>query len=201
MADTLYLSLWFPSFEAEAVLPRTLAVLRQLPFSTQHPGIVELAVQALAWGEPVLFQQEFTEETAPEYAVQIASEFASDDNAFVFDAFWDLWSPGSGYDQWALTPHAVRVIAHGDAFEDGISQERGHIELDFGLDSPFLGEEDGSGAELTEIGESRIKENIQKLVALTALIEKECGVRARLLWSESEENLAQKLISRLQRVQ
>jgi len=29
-------------------------------------------------------------------------------------------------------------------------------------------------------------------------VEKNCGVTGRVLWSESEENLAQKLIARLQ---
>jgi len=37
------------------------------------------------------------------------------------------------------------------------------------------------------------------LVAFTALVEKNAGATARLLWSESEENLAQKLIARLQK--
>jgi hypothetical protein len=32
-------------------------------------------------------------------------------------------------------------------------------------------------------------------------VEKNVGAETRLLWSESDENLAQKLISRLQRVQ
>jgi hypothetical protein len=32
-------------------------------------------------------------------------------------------------------------------------------------------------------------------------VEKNTGLSGRILWSESDENLAQKLISRLQRVQ
>jgi len=35
---------------------------------------------------------------------------------------------------------------------------------------------------------------------LTAAIEKNCRVSSRLLWSESEESLPQKLIARLQKV-
>ena len=35
----------------------------------------------------------------------------------------------------------------------------------------------------------------------TIAVEKNCGITGRVLWSESEENLAQKLISRLQKVQ
>ena len=54
--------------------------------------------------------------------------------------------------------------------------------------------------EIAEVGEMRIRENVEKLIAFTNAVEKNCGVRARLLWSESEENLAQKLVTRLQRV-
>ena len=43
--------------------------------------------------------------------------------------------------------------------------------------------------------------NVQQLVEFTTKAEKNSGARSRLLWSESEENLAQKLIMRLQKVQ
>ena len=35
----------------------------------------------------------------------------------------------------------------------------------------------------------------------TDTVEKNCGISGRVLWSESEENLAQKLVARLQRIQ
>src|SRR5437763_5923927 len=93
-------------------------------------------------------------------------------------------------------PLTVKFFAFVTNFDDGITEERCHVEIDFGLDFPFLGE----GIEIAEIGEIRIRENVEKLVAFTNAVEKRCGVRARLLWSESEENLAQKLVARLQRV-
>ena len=40
----------------------------------------------------------------------------------------------------------------------------------------------------------------RRLVEFTAKVEKNSGATGRLLWSESEENLAQKLIARLQKV-
>jgi hypothetical protein len=49
--------------------------------------------------------------------------------------------------------------------------------------------------------EQRIKANVQKLVNFTTTVEKNCGISGRVLWSESEDNLAQKLIERLQKVQ
>ena len=116
------------------------------------------------------------------------------------DVLWDLWVPtkeGDLDETWVLRPQTVKFIAFGTQFEEGTFQENGHIQVDFGLDAPFLFEE----ADYTSILEQRIKANVQKLVAFTNAVEKNCGVSGRILWSESEDNLAQKLIDRLQRVQ
>jgi hypothetical protein len=55
--------------------------------------------------------------------------------------------------------------------------------------------------ELNEEAEQRVRTNVAKLVDFTSKLEKNSGASARLLWSESEENFAQKLIARLQKVQ
>ena len=196
MADPLYLSLWFPTFTEPEMLPRALAVMRQFPFSPEHPGIGYMAVHAISFSEPPLFEQTFDDHADPAETIKLASEFVHDDHAFEFEAVWDLWVPGGQYDTWTKQPRSVKFFAFGSNFDDGIAEERGHVEIDFGLDFPFLGE----GIEIAEIGEIRIRENVEKLVAFTNAVEKSCGVRARLLWSESEENLAQKLVARLQRV-
>ncbi len=49
--------------------------------------------------------------------------------------------------------------------------------------------------------EQQARANVQRFVSFTANVEKNCGISGRVLWSESSENLAQKLIQRLQRVQ
>jgi hypothetical protein len=54
---------------------------------------------------------------------------------------------------------------------------------------------------LTRELESRVRANVQLLVDYINRVEQNIGAETRLLWSESDENLAQKLISRLQRVQ
>ena len=46
-----------------------------------------------------------------------------------------------------------------------------------------------------------MRANIAKLVGFSAAVEKNCGITGRVLWSESEENLAQKLIAKLQQTQ
>ena len=76
-------------------------------------------------------------------------------------------------------------------------EQEGHVEIDFGLDSPFLQE----GVTLTGQAEGKLRSNVQKLIEFTAKVEKNSGASARLLWSASDESLAQKLVSRLQKVQ
>jgi hypothetical protein len=198
MADALYLSLWFPSFSEAEMMPRTLSVLRQFPFSAQRPGISNLAVHPVSWNEPTVLERRFRPGLDPEQAIAIATEFLHSDYAYLFETYWDLWVPleeDSG--ELLLTPLQVKIIAHGLDFEEQAYQQAGHVQVDFGLDSPFLYE----GQELTPLVEARFRSNVQKLVAFTTAVEKNCGISGRVLWSESDENLAKKLIERLQRVQ
>jgi len=196
MADSLYLNLWFSSFSEAEMMPRLLCLLEQFPFSSAYPGIGYMSVHGVSWSEPELFEQSFDYRATPEQAVALASEFLHDDNGYIFEAAWDLWSPSEAGKAWTKRPQPVKFLVHGARFEDGAWEESGNIQLDLGLDSDFLLE----GSDLDALSEMRIKENIETLVSFTSALEKDCGIRARLLWSESEENLAQKLIARLQRV-
>ena len=200
MADRLYLSIWFPSFREQEILPRLLSVLKQFPFSAQKNGLGYLAVHSVAWDQPIVFQQSFDYRADPERVLALAGEFLTEDNAYEVEAMWDLWVPVQEGDldtTWDLQPQTVKFIAFGSKFEDATYQQNGHIQVDFGLDTPFLYEE----VEFTEAVERRIKANVHKLVSFTTDVEKNCGVSGRVLWSESEDNLAQKLIERLQKVQ
>ena len=200
MADRLYLNLWFPSFEPAEMLPRALAVLRQFPFSALQPGVRYFSVHAISWTEPLIFEETFDYRATPEQAIEVADGYVNGDHAYEFEALWDLWSPeiGGGLDTtWRLQQQPVKFLVHGIDFEDGLFKEDGHIQVDFGLDTPVLHEE----LDLDELSEARVKLNVQKLVAFTAAVEKNCAISGRVLWSDSEENLVQKLIGRLQRVQ
>lgn len=195
MADPLYLSLWFPSFDLPEILPRTVSVLRQLPFSPLRPGVTYAAVHPVSWAEPTILERRFVPGLPPEEAVGIAADFLHDDYAYVFEAYWDLWTPPSSGARWVQEPSLVRAIAHGLEFEENAAAAAGHIQIDFGLDTSFLHEEVALSSET----EDRVRSNLQRLVEFTANVEKNSGATGRLLWSESEENLAQKLIARLQR--
>ncbi|HVP51490.1 MAG TPA: hypothetical protein VMT05_05245 [Terriglobales bacterium] len=196
MADRLYLSLWFPGFSESDMLGKMLCVLRQFPFAAARPGIGYLAVHPISWNEPVLYQETFDYRATPEHAIETASELLHDDNAYELEALWDLWAPGEDAG-WVRAPRAVEFVAHGLNFDNGAYEQEGHIQVDFGLDTPFLYED----VKLTPLSEARVRDNVQQLIGFTTAVEKNCGTSARLLWSESDENLAQKLIARLQKVQ
>lgn|SRR5581483_4737950 len=196
MADPLYLSLWFPHFEAIEMMPRAVSVMRQFAFSKQRPGITYVAVHPVSWAEPTVLEQRFDPGISPEEAAAIGQDLLHDDYAYTFDAYWDLWVPTEGEQKWIQRPSPVRFMVHGNEFEHP-EAEVGDIQIDVGLDTLFLYE----NLQLTAADQDRLRENVANLVALTIAVEKNAGTSARLLWSESEENLAQKLISRLQKVQ
>jgi hypothetical protein len=83
-----------------------------------------------------------------------------------------------------------------EEFDERTSKATGHIEVDFGL-IPFSA---GTGRTRRRT-EERVRANVHKLIDFTNKVEKNAQAHGRLLWSDSEDNLAQKLIARLQKVQ
>jgi len=197
LADELFLSLWFRSFDVEDMLPHALTVMRQFEFSAQQPGITYVALHPVSWNEPTILERRFNPGVSAEEAVLIASDLLHEDYAYVFEAAWDLWIFNEERKQWLLQPSNVRFVVHGEEFDEQTYHDEGHIQMDFGFDSLFLQEE----VQLTLESEQRLRANVQKLVEFTSKVEKSSEAKRRRLWSESEENLAQKLIARLQRVQ
>lgn len=197
MPDPLYLSLWFPSFDAEDMLPHALAVMRQFPFSNLLPGINYISIHPVSWEEATILEQRYVPGIPPEQAVLVASDLLHDDYAYTFEAHWDLWMFEQNGQHWIQQPARVSFFVRSPEFDEEAYQQEGHIQIDLGLDAPFLQEE----VQLTEEAEQRVRTNVAKLVDFTNKVEKNSGASARLLWSESEENFAQKLIARLQKVQ
>ena len=154
-------------------------------------------MQPVSWGEASILERRFRPGLDPEQGAAMADDLLHADYAYVFEVYWDLWSPSEETNQWSLAPSLVRIIANGTEFDEGSYQQNGHVQIDFGLDSPFLYED----IELTPVEEARVRANVHKLVTFTNAVEKNCGISGRVLWSESEENLADKLIARLQKVQ
>jgi hypothetical protein len=139
---------------------------------------------------------------------------------------WNLWSPEPGpadspatrdpennFDDdpdpeyasatldtlWRRQPSTVRFLGLGPSFDDASFDQNGHIRIDFGLDTPWLAETLDDD-QLDEDATKHIQQNVEMLLAFTLSVEKHCNISSRLLWTESGEPLAQKLIDRLQRV-
>jgi len=159
-----------------------------------------------------------TEASLPENAVAEATEQMHEDSAYEFEMNWMLWlpEPAAATDEdddpeipdldaepepapklaWRQQLSRVRIIGFGPDFDEGSYEQNGHIRVDFGLDTPWV-MEDG----VVDLAAAKhIQQNVEKLLAFTLSVEKHCGISSRLLWTESGEPLAEKLIARLQRL-
>ncbi|HEY3988132.1 MAG TPA: hypothetical protein VGM02_02455 [Acidobacteriaceae bacterium] len=203
MADQLYLSLWFPNFRLAGLGPALVGVLGQVASAGGASAVTAAAVYPISWNEAPVYQRVYDEadgEAAqPESAVAEAMEMLHEDYAYEFEVKWDLWVPetGGGLDTlWRQEPRALRVTGFGPEFDQGSYELNGHIRIDFGTDAPFLQEDVTLEAEAA----THVQQNVQKLIDVTQAIQNNLAVSSRLLWSESGESLAEKLIARLQRL-
>ena len=203
MADTLYLSLWYPNLRVAALPDKLVAVLSIFAAHGGEAGVYAATVWPVGWSESPIFQQVWgrsgpnaAKGVQPREAVEAALESLHDDYAYEFQIGWNLWeleSGGEPKEHWVRQVRLVRVTAFGPLFDEGAYEQDGHIRVDFGDDTPFL-EEDVT---LDSIAAHHIEENVRQLVSLTTAIDKGSGATARLLWSELGESLAQRLAARL----
>jgi hypothetical protein len=220
MADTLYLSLWYPNLRLAALPDKLTAVLGAFAAHGGEAGVYSATVWPINWTETPIFQRVWgrggktpSQGAEPRLAVEEALELLHDDYAYEFQIGWSLWelefqeagpsaSPslrsGSAQDdmldaRWVREPRLVRVTGFGPLFDEAAFEQDGHIRVDFGSDTPFLEEE----LELDSVAARHVEENVRQLVALTTAVEKASGATARLLWSELGESLAQRLAARL----
>lgn len=201
--DQLYLSLWYPNFRLDALPAALEKAMEQFAAAGGSSRVSAATVYPISWNESPIWQRvyrtEADEEAAPRAVIAAAMETVHDDYAWEFELVWELWIPeqAAGFDtMWRQEPRTVRVIGFGPNFDESAYETNGHIRIDFGLDAPFLYED----MDLDHDAVARVQQNIQRLVAFTDGIQKNGGISTRLLWSESGESLARKLIDRLQQV-
>ena len=220
MADQLYLSLWYPNFRLDALPAALVSVLRQFALISGEKRVAAASAYPLGFTESPTYQRiyvnddrsEDTSGSIIENAVAEATEQLHDDMAYEFEMKWKLWTPlvdetleapleTAGLDTlWREKAATVRILGFGPQFDHASFDQNGHIRVDFGLDTPWVLDEDDLAIELDESATLHIQKNVEKLLAFTLSVEKHCGISSRLLWTESGEPLAQKLIDRLQRV-
>jgi hypothetical protein len=227
MADQLYLSLWFPNFRFDTLPATLVSVMRQFALISKDSRVAAASVYPISFNEAPTYQRiyvnddraEDTSGSIIEIAVAEATEQLHDDMAYEFEMRWKLWSPeptpstldldpdpdadpdeSTALDTlWKLQPATVRILGLGPKFDDASFEQNGHIRIDFGLDTPWLAET-LADEEFDAAATKHIQQNVEMLLAFTLSVEKNCGISSRLLWTESGEPLAQKLIDRLQRV-
>jgi len=221
MADTLYLSLWYPNLRLEALPGKLTAVLGAFATHGGEAKIYSATVWPVSWNEAPVLERVYGRMSRgmgqapgaePRQAVEEATELLHEDYAYEFQIGWSLWelespevSPSANsaphpsaqqdrqYLRWVCAPRLARVTGYGPLFDEGTYEQEGHIKIDFGSDAPFL-EED---ADLDVVGAKHVAENVRQLLELTAAVEKASGATARLLWSELGESLASRLAARL----
>jgi hypothetical protein len=213
MADTLYLSLWYPNLRLEVLADKLVQVLGAFAAHGGEPRVYAATVWPVDWSESPVFQRIYgygERGAEARFAVEESLELLHEDYAYEFQIGWSLWELEAGglgqetgetsrvqddnlIGRWVREPRLVRVTGYGPLFDEGAYEQDGHIRIDFGSDAPFL-EED---AELDVVGARHVEENVRQLVELTASVEKASGATARLLWSELGESLAQRLAARL----
>lgn len=224
MADTLYLSLWYPNLRLAGLGEKLAQVLNTFASHGGEHRIYAATTWPINWNEAPVFQRIYAREGARdgagggadekgaqiEQAIEEGLELLHDDYAYEFQIGWSLWEAESAAD---LPPH-----------------EHGPVRGDPGLDTRWIREsrlvrvigygplfDDGAyeqeghiridfGSDAAFLGEDaelgpaaarHVEENIRQLVELAAAIEKNSGATARVLWSELGESLAQRLASRL----
>ena len=179
-------------------------VMEQFAAAGGSSRVSAATVYPISWNETPVWQRVYRneandEEASPRAVLAAAMELAHEDYAWEFELRWELWVPeqGGGLDtMWRKESSVVRVVGYGPEFDERAYETNGHIRIDFGVDTPFLYED----MELDEDSVRRVKENVQRLVEFTNGVQKNCGISTRLLWSESGESLAKRLIERLQQV-
>ena len=161
------------------------------------PESLTLLLHPVSWNEATVLERRFPSGIDPGQATLIAAELVHDDYAYVFEAHWDLWTPDASNENWVLEPATREVHRPGRRIRRrGLPADGTHRG---GFRSGFVFSAARDFAH--DQTRAKIRDNVAKLVEFSVNVEKNSGTSSRLLWSDSEESLAQKLIARLQKVQ
>jgi hypothetical protein len=140
MADSLYLSLWYPNLRLEALPGKLTAVLGEFAAHGGEARVYAATVWPVSWSEAPVFQRIYghgERGAEPARAVEEALELLHDDYAYEFQVGWSLWELEQGDDGASASPGTAADPRHG-----GTSASPAQIEPD----APLAAEEDKSAA-------------------------------------------------------
>jgi len=180
MSDRLFLSYTVRGFSGMNMLRHFEKMLRVFPFSPKNPANSALRVYAVAYSEPTLLEQYFTDPLDTAAVMKAAHDFSNLDCAFELDAWWGLWQYET---EWTLRPARVLITCYGPEFQDG----DGHLRIDFGLDDHYLPRPDVPGSAYF------VESNLKGMLQVVHSLDDALAVEKRLLHTELGANFADKL--------
>jgi len=174
--------------------------LDAFPASTAFLGVRGMTIYPLDWSSSPILERPFAHGETAEHAVALAEEFLHADYAYEAQLWWDLWVPKTEQpeDGWERSVQIVSIICMGPEFDSGEAVTTGNLQVHFGLDSAYLPPDFWQVADermLKDLSGSQLRENLNQLIACVHKIEKKLPVSKRLLWCESGESFADKLIA------
>lgn len=183
MADPLYLSFWLKNHSPLGLPIYFRKAVEAFPVSKLAPGGT-LRIHALSFHEPPVFEEIFDGTPDPQDLAAIAQGFLHEDVAFCYETRWDLWQWD---DDWALKPSPVVIECYGPLFESPTGE---HLRVDAGHDILYL--------PCPKSDQLRpVQSNIRSILHLATDLEDAVAAERRLLWSESDDNFAERLYEML----
>jgi hypothetical protein len=216
MANRAYASFWIRDYSEALMLDRFERWLETVPFSAERPGFASLIIRAVEPSETPLLEHDFRAGEADAASViALAREHRNPDCSYEVETHWNLWQCDLATGLWQRGPQRLLLICNGEAYDNGVAAEGGHLQADLGLEHLYTGHAGLLGtrgvrtapADPVEAGflarmsdedylrryHEKTRQNIQQLLDWTRVVEQALPVERTLLWSEGEENLEARL--------
>jgi hypothetical protein len=143
------------------------------------PGGV-LRVYAISFQEASQTEAAFEAEVDAAEAARLAQEFLHEDCAFQLETRWDLWQWDG---EWRLQPSKLTLECYGPLFDTLCGE---HVLVDAGDEALFLPHPHSDQLR-------PVQSNIRSLLHLASDLEEALAAQRKLLWSENEEDFAERL--------
>jgi len=184
MADPLFLSLWLRGYSPLALPVYFKKAIAHFPHSKLNPKST-LRVFPLSFQESPLHEEFLDEALDPEYAVSQARQFLHEDCAFTLESRWELYQ---FHEDWELRPAKIQIEVFGPDFDTPRGE---HLRIDFGPSELFLPHPASDNL-------LPVQSNIRSLLHVVQDLEANLSVERPLLWSEDDDNFAERLRAMLE---
>jgi hypothetical protein len=179
MADPIHLSFWLRDAHTLTTPLFFRKLLERFPFSKLNASGV-LRVYAISHLEPPMMEHWLDDQPDPTQLVSLAEQFLHEDVAFELETYWDLWQWDS---DWQLRPSRITIDLFGPSFDRELGET---LRIDAGSDFLYLPHPKSDQLR-------PVQSNIRSILHLASDIEDALPVTRKLLWSDSEENFADRL--------